>query len=107
MINTIGDLILIVIHRFDWRHLRMQVKFSFLFLVAGLPVMHISQGVKREERQSSCVLTELSSSVSTLKILKRKKGMNERQEEFQFFPSLVSCSFFFRDIFQLLIMISP
>lgn len=68
----------------------MHVKFSFLFLVAGLPVMHISQGVKREERQSSCVLTELSSSVSTLKILKRKKGMNERQEEFQFFPSLVS-----------------
>ena len=85
----------------------MHVKFSFLFFVAGLPVMHISQGVKREERQSSCVLTELSSSVSTLKILKRKKGMNERQEEFQFFPSLVSCSFFFRDIFQLLIMISP
>lgn len=47
--------------------------------------MHISQGVKR---QSLCVLTELSSSISTLKILKRKKVWMKGRKSFNSFSPL-------------------
>lgn len=94
MINNTIDPILIVIHTGDI-FVSMNAKssrFVFLFLIVGLPVMHISQGVKR---QSLCVLTEFVVYIH-FKDLEKKKGMNERQEEFQFFfspPCLVSCSF--------------
>ena len=87
MINNTIDPILIVIHTGDI-FVSMNAKssrFVFLFLIAGLPVMHISQGVKR---QSLCVLTELSSSISTLKILKRKKVWMKGRKSFNSFSPL-------------------